>query len=221
MKKFICLLFCLLISVVTVAAESESSGDISPDLEDEATTVTVQEEFTYENIILDNEEIGEAVEYSLILNQPVATYLVNSDDIVSDASVYALNSDVYQGSYNSTIVTMWEGLVSNNIGKDYVCWRGGQYDYYMFIGEDFSYENGVFSGSGRCYHTSTYSNTYGYEISEDSFSVRVNGNYVYSNLTGDYPALSNERGLVYDEVLSVALIGLAGLIICKWIFTGR
>ena len=220
MKKVICLLFCLFISVVTVAAESEISGDYSPDLEDEATTVTEQEGSDYE-IILDNEEIGKAIEYNLILNQPIATYQINPDDLNAGVSTFAINGDVYQGSYNSSIVTMWEGLISNNVGKDYLCWRGGQYDYYMAIGEDFSCNDGLFLGTGRIYHTNTYQNTYGYVISDESFSVRVNGNYVYSNLSEDYPALANERGLVYEEVSNTGIIVLCGLIIAKWIFSGR
>lgn len=224
MKKVFASLLLMMIFMTGVSAEEVSSDVPSSDNgtpgTSDLTTETGTTESEEENVLL-NQEVSEVVEYNLILNQPIATYVVNPDDIVSELSTFALRGDVYAGSYNSTITTMWQGLVMNNLGKEYVGWRGSQYDYYIVFGEDYSAESGTFSGSGRVYHTNTYSNTYGYSIYDDSFSINVGDGYVFTNVSQDYPALTNERGALYEEISIMCLFVLVGLSLLKWVFIKR
>lgn len=135
-----------------------------------------------------------------------------------------VNSNVYNGSYNSTVVDMWQGLVNNNVGKDYVAFRSSQYDYYIFFGDDFTYSNGVISGTGvyiRYYTTGNYNSEYVYTTGNDTFSVNTNNWYVYTNVVDSFPSLSNERMLLYEQVQAVAVIGLLLFGVMRWIFSGK
>lgn len=151
--------------------------------------------------------------------QPMPVYPVNPDDYNgSQISTWFIRGDVYAGSYNSTIVTMWEGIIQNNIGKDYVAFRSSQYDYYLFIGQDFTYSGGIFSGSGIYYHLNTYQNYYGYSIGSDSFSIDPANGYLFTNVSSDYPSLVGERELQYEKTIIIILISLLGFSVLKWIF---
>lgn len=167
------------------------------------------------------EEVYQTFEYNFLLNEPIATFEVNPDDIVPEVSTFAITGDVYQGSINSTILTAWEGIAANNIGKQYLGFRGSQYDYYLFVGEGFTYDNGSFSGSGTVYSFNTYSSSYVYTISTDSFNITPRSAYVYTNVGNDYPRLTNEGGLLYAYIENICLLVLIGLTCVKWIFTRR
>lgn len=178
-----------------------------------------------ENEVFDDEstkESNQVIEYVLEFPESIATYEVNEDDYnFNEISTYAVNGDVYAGSYNSTMITLWNGLLNNNVGKDYVAFRSGQYDYYIFFGEDFTCSGSRFFGSGRYYHLNTYSNGYGFSFGYDSFNIDASGAYLYTNISPDYPSLENDRGLIYEQIQTVLLIALLFSGVFKWIFTGR
>lgn len=167
------------------------------------------------------EEVYQTFEYNFILSEPIATYQVNPDDIITDPLTRAISGDVYQGSINSTVLTAWEGIIANNIGKEYIGFRGSQYDYYLFVGDGFSYNGSTFTGSGTKYTFNTNQNLYTYSISQDSFNIRPASYYVYTNVSKDYPRLANEGGLLYAYLQNVCLFVLIGFNIIKWIFTKR
>ena len=149
-------------------------------------------------------------------------YEVNPDDYNgSMISTFAMNADVYNGSYNSTVLTLWNGLLSNNIGKDYIAYRASQYEYYIWFGEDFEASGNTFTGSGTYYCLNTYSSTYYLTTGSDSFTVDSGQNYLYTNVSAGYPALADERGLLYEQIQTVLLTALLFFGVFKWIFTGR
>lgn len=178
-----------------------------------------------ENEVLDDEstkESNQVIEYVLEFPESIATYEVNEDDYnFNEVSTYAINGDVYAGSYNSTIVTLWNGLLNNNVGKDYVAFRSGQYDYYIFFGEDFTCSGSRFSGLGRYYYLNTYYNGYGFSFGDDSFNIDASGAYLYTNISPDYPSLENDRGLIYEQIQTVLLLALLGILSLRWIFINR
>lgn len=192
--------------------------------------------FSCSSLVVFAEESETIIEQENILEQPVpeeivsneiivefpesfGTYAINEDDYNSpEIMPYALNNNVYAGSYNSTILSIWNGLIQNNVGKDYLAYRSSQYQYYIFFGEDFSYSNGRFTGSGTYYSLNTQSNGYNYGVGKDSFSVNVSDAYVYTNVTSDFPALDNDRGLIYEQIQAVLLIALLSFNVLRWIF---
>lgn len=163
-----------------------------------------------------------ALEHVFEFPESIGTYALNEDEYNSpDVGTYALNNSVYSGSYNSTILSIWNGLIQNNVGKDYVAYRADQYTYYIFFGEDFVYNSGRFSGSGTYYRLNTQLNAYSFVVGSDSFSVNVNGSYLYTNVTGDFPTLDNDRGLIYEQIQTIVLIALLAFSVLRWIFINR
>lgn len=197
MKKFLLFSFCFLLFGLPVkAAELQETEIVSP---------------------------GESiVEYVVEFPDSMATYEINEDDYnFNEVGTYAIGGDVYHGSYNSTIVSIWNGLLNNNVGKDYVAWRSSQYDYYIFFGEDFSYSGNRFSGSGSYYYLNTYSNGYNYSHGTDSFSIDASSGYLYTNVSEDFPSLDNDRGLIYEQIQTVLLIALLSFNVLRWVFINR
>lgn len=193
------------------------------------TTEEIMESEIQESV-LDDTEIRQIIEYSLELNQPIETftitpvpvYEVNPDDYNgSSISTFAMNGSVYSGSYNSTIISLWNGLLSNNLGKDYIAYRASQYEYYIWFGENFKVSGKRFTGTGSYYCLNTYSSTYYLTTGSDSFTIDAGQNYLYTNVSEDYPALETERGLIYAQIQAIGIIALLGFGLLRWIFIGR
>ncbi len=163
-----------------------------------------------------------SVEYVVEFPESIATYSVNEDEYnFSEVGTYAVRGDVYPGTYNSTIISVWNGLLNNNVGKDYVAYRSSQYEYYIFFGEDFQVSGSTFSGFGSYYYLNTYSNGYGYSYGSDSFSVDASNGYLYTNVSPDFPSLDNDRGLIYEQVQTVLLIALLGISVLRRILVRK
>lgn len=164
----------------------------------------------------------QVVEYVVEFPESIATYSLNEDEYnFNQVSTYAVNSDVYAGSYNSTIISIWNGLLSNNVGKDYVAYRASQYEYYIFFGEDFRVSGTTFSGSGSYYYLNTYSNGYNYTYGTSDFTVDVSSGYLYTNVSPDFPSLDNDRGLIYEQIQTVLLIALLGIAVLRRILVRK
>lgn len=219
-------------SVSAAALPDASLGEADP-LE-EATEIELNDleiiESEEQEDVLDSTEIREVTEYNLELAQPIETftvtpvpvYEVNPDDYNgSTISTFAMNGSVYNGSYNSTVITLWNGFLSNNIGKDYIAYRASQYEYYIWFGEDFEVSGNTFTGSGTYYCLNTYSSTYYLTTGSDSFTIDAGQNYLYTNVSADYPALADERGLLYEQMQTVMLFAILVFNVMRWVFIGR
>ena len=225
-------LLAVLIIIALIANKVSAADLLDPNM---VTSETIKTESSTEmeeeeNNVPTTEEVREIIEYSFELNQPVEVipvepvpvYQLNPDDYNGSLiSTFAINGNVYSGSYNSTIISLWNGLLQNNIGKDYLAYRASQYEYYIFFGEGFEYSGGEFTGSGTYHYYNTYGNKYGYDVGSDSFSVDPGSNYVYTNVCSDFPGLEVERGLLYEQIQIVMLGSVLFIIMFKWIFSGR
>lgn len=212
MKKLFLIVVLFVLQGVQVSAA---------ELDETVITETVQE--VEEDVdVQTSEKSSETVEYVFEFTEPIAVYEVNPDDYNTSAiSTFAMNDSVYSGSYNSTVITLWNGLLANNVGKDYVAYRASQYEYYIFFGDDFELTETGIAGSGKYYYLNTYGNSYSYGIGEDSFNVSVGSNYIYTNVSADFPALDTERGLLYEQIQVALLIALLFFGVFRWIFLGR
>lgn len=208
MKRVLLILVCFLaFSVPVMAAESEEVIEIPQE--------SLEELETEDSGVEDVPEVNYVAEFP----DAIGTYQLNEDDYnYSEFGTYAVNGDVYAGSYNSTIISLWNGLLNNNVGKDYIGFRSSQYEYYIFFGEDFTVNGDRFSGSGSYYYLNTYGNAYGYTFGTDSFSIDASSGYLYTNVSPDYPSLDNDRGLIYEHIQTVMLIALLAFYVLRWIF---
>lgn len=163
----------------------------------------------------------------VVIPDVVATtdYIDPGDGIVSYAAG-DLSGSVYNGSFSSSILTYFQGLFPKiPWGAHYVCFRGGQYDYYLFFGSDLSFSGSSFSGDGlECVHLYTYSSSgSGYQLSsssDNSLSLAVNGYVVYSDL-GYFPCLASDSSIDMIILFWLVLIFLSGLIRSIWQFLLR
>lgn len=113
--------------------------------------------------------------------------------LILAAPVRASAYTIYDGNISSTYTSIFRDLLSKKgINEDYLCFRSGQYEYVMLIG-DLTYEDGSFSGDkGTEYKITTntgYNSSYEYEVtSVRSIRLDPGSALLYSNL-GDYPEL--------------------------------
>lgn len=108
----------------------------------------------------------------------------------------------YDGTPSSTYITYFRDMLTKfPVSSDYVCFRSGQYEYLLVIGDLTKTDNRIEStGAVDICEISTYSGynaTYSMSFrTEDNFTVECGDEIVYSNL-GMYPTLE-ERGDLFD-----------------------
>lgn len=130
----------------------------------------------------------------------------------------AVSGSVYDGTFSASLLTYFQSFFPKiPWGSHYVCFRGGQYDYYLYFGPGLSYENAVFTGDGlECLYIDT-DNDYrsGYQLyysSGNSLNLSVNDNIVFSDL-GYYPSLDNSSSSHLQIILFVLILfGLCSVI---------
>lgn len=136
--------------------------------------------------------------------------VVSSDEVTAVSDVApAAEYDTYYGSISTTYVEYMRGYVAKlTPSQHYVGARVSQYEYIFAYGEDLSYFGGTFSGSVTVVKWNTSGSSASLTISADSaFSLNAGSNLVYSDLSKDYPALSDSgdmsiRILLYVQVIS-------------------
>lgn len=94
----------------------------------------------------------------------------------------------YDSSMSSSVVAFFDDYVQRIVGKHYVLFRSGQYDYRFVYGSDLSLSGSVFSGTD-CNYVAYSTRYYTWDTgSEGNFSLSAGSYLVYSDL-GDYPPL--------------------------------
>lgn len=175
-KLFLCIMLFFCLSSVCSAEELvvENNENTSENISDEVTTDIFENDM---NVV--KEHI-----YNIMIDDPLNVITYSQEEYNSlNSPVPLIAGTAYNGSFNSTALSYFNGVMLNNVGKDYVAFRGDRYNYYLYFG-DISY-NGSFSGSNLSYVL--YNTEYG-TISRgtDSLSISPGSAVVYSNVSNNF-----------------------------------
>lgn len=185
---------------------------------DPAEQVTESEENTD---VLDDEESSQTVEYNVVIDwptDPIYTIEISEEDYNnSQNSVPFVTGSAYQGSFNSTALNYFTGVMMNNLGKDYVAFRGSQYVYYLFFGDDILFSGSHFTGSDLSYVSyNSYDGTF--ERGTDSLSINPNSTVVYSNVDDTYANLVEVKYVEETRSQGIITASIFLLLCILWFF---
>lgn len=171
--------------------------------------------------VLDVEENSAAVEYNVVVDwptEPIYTIQITEEDYNNSLGVQPyVTGSAYQGSFNSTALNYFTGVMMNNIGKDYVAFRGSQYVYYLFFGDDISY-NGSRFVSNDCNYIA-YNSQYGtFERGTDSLSIDDNNTVVYSNVNDTFANLVEVKNVEETRSQGIITASIFLLLCILWFF---
>lgn len=132
----------------------------------------------------------------------------DTDSSVSDNSVdYDIdlynNYDVYDGSISSTYLEFMRGFLPKlDWDEHYVAARVSRYDYIFAFSASLAYD-GVFTGSDVVVVRWNTSQDYAaYTVSvEPNFSLAVNSNLVYSDLSHQFPSLADSSAVSLRQIV--------------------
>ena len=138
----------------------------------------------------------------------------------------AIDYNVYDGSFSNTYVTYFRDILSNvSILENYVCFRSGQYEYIMLVG-DIQYQDNQFlipdTATAYTFDLGTgFNSNVTYSVSEINASrVFNNNNYIiYSNL-GNFPQLE-ARGDRFETLQTVIIVTACLCVVLRSIFYYR
>lgn len=212
MRKFIVFITVFLCSVMpfSVFAEELPSASVQ--------TVLESEENAY---VLDDEESSQTPEYNFVLDwptEPIYTIEMSEEDYHnSQNAVPFVTGSAYQGSFNSTALNYFTGVMMNNIGQDYVAFRGSQYVYYLFFGDDILFNGSRFTGSGLSYVSyNSYDGTF--ERGTDTLSINPNSTVVYSNVDDMFANLVEVKNVEETRSQAVVTASIFLLLCVLWFF---
>ena len=142
------------------------------------------------------------------------------------STTYAIDYTVYDGSFSNTYVTYFRDILSNvSIFENYVCFRSGQYEYKMLVG-DLQYQDNQFLipdvATVYTFNTvSGFSSSHTFKVSEIKSSRVLNENnyIIYSNM-GDYPELES-RGDRFETLQTVIIVTACMCVVLRSIFYYR
>lgn len=125
------------------------------------------------------------------------------------ASAYTVYTD---GNMSSTYTEIFRDIVESSAPlQDHLCFRSGQYEYVLLIG-DFEYTDGVFTADEATEYKITtntgYSSSYQYAVGDvRSVNLVPGSTLVYSNL-GDYPSLNSPESGFWYALLVLVMVGI-------------
>lgn len=138
-----------------------------------------------------------------------------------DSPVLYSVGGVYPAAIQSSALYYFEGVVSHNPGMDYVAFRDSQYTSVLFYGDEISYSNGRFTGSGNYVrYDGSYDTQNPITRGTDTLSIGSSG-YIYSNLDRSFAAFPSGEVVTYGSVVPVCLCVCIGLWIVQRIFFRR
>lgn len=124
--------------------------------------------------------------------------------------LYAIDG-VYPAAIQSSALDYFEGVVAHNPGVDYVAFRDSQYTSLLFYGDEISYSNGRFTGSGNYVrYDGSYNTENPITRGTDTLSIGSSG-YIYSNLDRSFAAFPSGEVVTYGSVVPFALCVGIGL----------
>lgn len=210
MKKFILFMSIMLCCIIPFTAFAET---VAADAEE--TTVESEENTD----VLDVEEARQIIEYHLELNEPIVTYQITEEEYnkYNDGASMFVSGSAYEGSFNSTALNYFIGVMMNNIGKDYVAYRASQYVYYLFWGDDITYSDPRFTGSDLNYIMySSYDGNF--QRGTDDLSVNHNNAVVYSNVNDSFANLVEVKLVEESRVNSILIASCMLMLLFFWIW---
>lgn len=212
MRKFIVFITVLLCSVMTFTVFAE---ELPSDLVEQVTESEVNSD------VLDDEESSQTVEYNVVIDwptDPIYTIEMSEEDYHnSQNAVPFVTGSAYQGSFNSTALNYFTGVMMNNLGKDYVAFRGSQYVYYLFFGDDILFSGSRFTGSDLSYVSyNSYDGTF--ERGMDSLSINPNSTVVYSNVDDTYANLVEVKYVEETRSQGIITASIFLLLCILWFF---
>lgn len=171
--------------------------------------------------VLDDEESIQTVEYNVVIDwptDPIYTIEMSEEDYHnSQNAVPFVTGSAYQGSFNSTALNYFTGVMMNNIGKDYVAFRGSQYVYYLFFGDDITYNGSRFVSSSASYVSyNSYDGTF--ERGTDSLSINPNATVVYSNVDDTFANLVEVKYIEETRAMGIITASIFLLLCILWFF---
>lgn len=131
----------------------------------------------------------------------------------------------YDGTPSSTYITYFRDMLTKfSFASDYVCFRSGQYEYLLVIGDLTKSDNRIHAdGEVDICEISTnsgYNATYSMSFrSESNFYVDCGDEIVYSNL-GNYPTLE-ERGDLFEFTTLFIIVCCAVCCLFRGVFEWR
>ncbi|MBC6676763.1 MAG: hypothetical protein H9L35_11260 [Acinetobacter sp.] len=182
--------------------ESESEIVVSTETEAESSDISESEsevDSDYSDIVSDN---------SVTSGSAAESESFDSDSSVSDNSVnYNIdlynNYDVYDGSISSTYLEFMRGFLPKlDWDEHYVAARVSRYDYIFAFSNSLTYD-GVFTGSNVVVVKWNTSQDYAaYTVTvEPTFTLAVNSNLVYSDLTHQFPSLADSSAVSLRQIV--------------------
>ena len=134
--------------------------------------------------------------------------------------LYAVDG-VYPAAIQSSALDYFEGVVAHNPGMDYVAFRDSRDTSVLFYGDEISYSNGRFTGSGNYVrYNGSYDSQNPITRGTDTLSIGSSG-YIYSNLDRSFAAFPSGEVVTYGSVVSFCLCVCIGLWIVQRIFFRR
>lgn len=185
-------------------SEVESESEVIVPTEEEIESSDLSEsksevDSDYSDIVSDN---------SVASGSPAESESFDTDSSVSDNSVdYNIdlynNYDVYDGSISSTYLEFMRGFLPKlDWDEHYVAARVSRYDYIFAYSASLAYD-GVFTGTDVVVVKWNTSQDYAaYTVTvEPNFSLAVNSNLVYSDLTHQFPSLADSSSFSLRQIV--------------------
>ncbi len=134
-------------------------------------------------------------------------------------AVQAANSSVYPGTWSGSILDYFSGVMRQNPGKHYVAFRNSQYSYFLYYGDDLTFQDGVVSGSADYVEYNYNNNNYVVTRGNDNVNINISSGVVYTDLNSAYGALDGASEITLQTVLLVSVLVCLGFsLLCRILF---
>lgn len=134
-------------------------------------------------------------------------------------AVQAVNSSVYPGTWSGSILDYFSGVMRQNPGKHYVAFRNSQYSYFLYYGDDLTFEDGVISGFADYVQYNYNNNNYVVTRGNDNVNINISSGVVYTDLNSSYGALDGASEITLQTVLLVSVLVCLGFsLLCRILF---
>ena len=153
---------------------------------------------------------------------PIVAYDNGNAVALSDLdaiAVQAANSSVYPGTWTGSILDYFSAVMRQNPGKHYVAFRNSQYSYFLYYGDDLTFQDGVVSGSADYVEYNYNNNNYVVTRGNDNVNINISSGVVYTDLNSAYGALEGASEITLQTVLLVSVLVCLGFsLLCRILF---